>query len=407
MTEASPLHAPLGFRTFVVLTAALMGLNALAIDIMLPGLPALGLDYGLEDPNRAQTVITAYLVGFGAAQFVVGILADRFGRKPVLIAGLACYTLAAFACLVAPSFETLLVARVVQGMASAAPRVVSTALVRDCYSGRRMAQVISLSMMIFMAVPVLAPSIGQLILLVAPWPAVFAVLAVYALLMLWFCAARLPETLAPEKRRPIRLSFVAEAMASVFGNLQTVGYMLAAGIFFGAMFGFVNSAQQVLGEVYNLGPWFPAVFALVAGSISISSFLNAGLVERLGMRFLSHLAVAAYIVLAAIMWLFARDLALVPFLLLLTPMFLMIGLTFANFNALAMEPQGHVAGVAASMTGAVTVLMGAGIGFVIGQAFDGTVLPMARGFLISGMATLVMIALTERGRLFSRSAADA
>lgn len=403
MTHASPRHAPLGFKSFVVIVAALMGLNALAIDIMLPGLPAIGAAYGLYDPNRAQTVIVAYLAGFGGGQLAIGLLADRYGRKPVLLAGLIAYALAALACIVAPSFETLLLARLVQGVASSAPRVISTALVRDCYSSRQMAQVISLSMMIFMAVPVLAPAIGQLILLVAPWPAVFAVLALYAGVMAWICATRLPETLAVENRRPISLRATGQAFGSVLGSRLTMGYTLAAGAFMGALFGFVTSAQQVLGEVMGLGIWFPVVFAPVAGTIALSSFVNAGLVERWGMRLLSHIAVLTFIGLSAILLLVSAWITLVPFLILLSAMMLMVGLTFSNFNALAMEPQGHVAGTAASLIGTITVLMGTIIGFGIGQSFDDSIVPLSAGFLFCGLLTLTILLVTERGKLFGKT----
>ena len=404
MSEPSPRHAPLGFRGFVVIVALLMGLNALAIDIMLPALPDMGRAFTLDDPNRAQNVLVLYLAGFGAGQLLVGVLADRFGRKPVLLAGLVGYGLAALACVLAPDFATLLAARFVQGMASAAPRVVSVAIVRDCYSGRRMAQVMSLSMTVFMVVPVLAPAIGQAILLVAPWEAVFIVLALYAAAMFWACTTRLPETLAPEDRRPIRLARIVEALGSILRARQTVGYMLAAGVFLGALFGFVTSAQQVMGEVLGLGRLFPLAFALCALSIALSSLVNAALVERLGMRLLSHGAVLAATIIAALMLALGEGAGLWGYLALQSALMLMVGLTFSNFNALAMEPQGHVAGMASAVTGTVTVLMGAGIGHVIGQAFDGTTAPLGTGYLACGLGTLGILLVTERGRLFSRAA---
>lgn len=402
MTDVSPRHAPLGFNAFVAMVAALMGLNALAIDIMLPGLPAIGQAFGLDDPNRAQVVIVAYMAGFGGGQLFIGLLADRFGRKPVLLFGLVAYALAALACIIAPSFEMLLAARVVQGIASAAPRVISTAVVRDCYSGRQMAQVISLSMTIFMAVPVMAPSIGQGILLIAPWQAVFGVLALYAVVMAWICGTKMPETLAAEDRRPIRIPAIIEAFRSVLGSRMTMGYTLAAGAFMGALFGFVTCAQQVLGEVMGLGNMFPVVFAVIAGSIAFSSFLNAWLVERWGMRFLSHSAVLIFLTLAIILFLTATTITLIPFLILLSLMMLMVGLTFSNFNALAMEPQGHVAGTASSLIGAITVTMGTLIGSAIGQSFDDTIVPLSVGYVFCGLVTLAILLVTEKGRLLSR-----
>ncbi|QPH55475.1 multidrug effflux MFS transporter [Pontivivens ytuae] len=407
MTRASPHHAPLGFAGFVAIIAALMGLNAVAIDIMLPGLPEIAAAFTPDDVNRAQLVFSAYLAGFGLAQLAMGVLADRYGRKPVLIGGIAVYAAAGFACAFAPSLEVLLIARFVQGLGSAAPRVVATASVRDCYEGRDMAQVMSLSMVVFMAVPVIAPTLGQLILFVAPWPAVFVFLGLYALFMLWICATRLPETLRPEHRRPIRWASFAAALRSVFGARQTVGYMLAAGMFFGSLFGFINSAQQVLEEVLELGPWFVAVFALIAVAIAVSSLVNAQLVQRFGMRLLSHGAVCLCALFSAILLIGPEGLGVVGFLAVLSGVMLMIGLIFANFNALAMEPQGAVAGIAASVIGSVTALMGAGIGFTIGAAFDGTARPLALGFLVSAVVTIAILAVTERGRLFRSSPAAA
>lgn len=400
-SRPSPRHAPLGFGAFVALVAALMALNALAIDIMIPGLPDIQAAFGLDDPNRAQTVITAYLFGFGVGQLAMGVLSDRFGRRPVLLWGLAVYAAAAGFCIVAPSLEALLAARFVQGLGSAAPRVVAIAAVRDCYGGRRMARVMSLVMMVFMAVPVLAPSIGQLVLVFVDWHAVFVLLALYALVMIHICFRRLPETLRPEWRRPIRPDVIAQALGSIFGSRQTVGYTLSAGLFLAALFGFINSAQQVLGELLGLGRWFPLVFALVASAIAAASFVNSKLVGRLGMRVLSHASVMLYTALAGLMALLEGVglLGLYSFIPLLICSMLLVGLVFANFNSLAMEPQQHVAGVASSVVGSVTVLIGAGGGYLVGQAYDGTLGPLIYGFTGFGAATLALAAFAERGRL--------
>lgn len=385
-----------------------MGLNALAIDIMLPGLPQLGAWFELDDPNHAQVVITAYLIGFGVGQLFMGLLADRYGRKPVLLCGVALYMVCTVVCVFAPSFELLLLARLAQGLASAAPRVVATATVRDCYDGRQMARVMSLTLMVFMAVPVIAPLLGQVILFVAPWQAVFGFLTLYSATILVICAQRMPETLDPALRRPIKGAVIAVALRSILGSRQTVGYTLAAGVFFGALFGFINSAQQVLGEVYELGTLFPLVFATVAIAIALSSYVNSRLVERIGMRVLSHGAVVIFLILSSLMLVleWCEVLSLIVFLPLFVVMMLLVGMVFSNFNAMAMEPQGHVAGLASSFVGAMGVLIGAGIGYVIGQAFDGSVMPLAIGYVGSGLGTLVLILVTERGRLFQAPKLD-
>ena len=402
MTEPSPRHAPLGFGVFVALQAALIGMNAFAIDIMLPGLPQITATYGLSDANDAPAVISSYLIGFGLGHLFMGVISDRYGRKPVLIAGMIGYVITALFCVLAPTFGTLLIARAIQGIFSSAPGVVSRAIVRDCYDGRRMARVMSLTMTFFMIIPVVAPSLGQLILLVADWRTVFAFLFVYGMILLWFCVLRLPETLPLENRRAIRYDEIKSGLKSIFGSRQTVGYSIAGGAFFGSLFGFLNSAQQIFVDVLGFGDWFPAVFAATAMSMALSSFLNARLVERFGMRLLSHGATTGFLVLALIQlgisvaglmngWI------LVPMMM---AMMLLVGPLFANFSALAMEPQGHVAGIASSLNGATTILIGAGFGYLVGQSFDGTTTPLAIGFVTSGVFTMIVLLFTEKGRLY-------
>jgi MFS transporter, DHA1 family, multidrug resistance protein len=394
-------HSPLTFTGFVVILAALMAINALAVDIMLPGFARIA-DTMHTDTTTVQTTITFYMLGFGLSQLFLGFLADRFGRKPVLLGGLALYAVAAILSALATDLSTLLWARTLQGFGAGAPRVIVGAAARDCYDGRRLARVMSLVMTIFMAAPILAPALGQAVMLVAGWRAIFAVLFLYSILLLAYSWRYFPETLAPENRRLVRWPVIAEALASVFGNRQTVGYTLAAGAFFGSLFGFIASAQQVMVDVYGLGLWFPVAFAAMALTLSFASFGNSLLVERFGMRLLSHGAVAGFTVLSGLMY------ALSLYGLLYLPVFmaihsinmLLVGLVFANFNALAMEPQGRVAGVASAFISAVTVVVGATIGYFIGKAFDGTVIPLSEGFFYSGLATLALLLFTERGRLF-------
>jgi MFS transporter, DHA1 family, multidrug resistance protein len=251
---------------------------------------------------------------------------------------------------------------------------------------------------------VLAPSIGQAVILFAPWRAIFALLTFYGLLMLLWTALRLPETLPSNRRRPIAPGAVAAAFRDILATPQTLGYALAGGMMFGAMFGFLLSAQQVFTQIFALGPSFPLAFAAVALMMSLSSFLNARLVGRLGMRFISHGAVVAFTGLSAIMALMARLdlLSFAPFMALLAGVMFLVGLIFSNFNALAMEPQGHVAGTASSLIGSVTTLIAAASGTVVGQAYDGTLMPLSASYLLFGLASLAIIAVTERGRLFGR-----
>jgi DHA1 family bicyclomycin/chloramphenicol resistance-like MFS transporter len=392
----------MGFAEFVAMIAALMALNALAIDIMLPALHQIGAALTVVQENKRQLVLSSYLLGFGIGQLLIGSISDRYGRRPVLLWGLAIYVLAATLCSVAPSFDMLLAGRILQGVASAAPRVITISIVRDCYSGRRMASVMSLAMMIFMAVPVLAPSIGQAVLLVASWRVIFALLAIYGLVMAGWTALRLPETLPVASRRSGAPLEILRAFREVLTTRQTVGYALAGGMMFGAMFGFLVSAQQVFTDVFGLGPYFPLAFAAVALAMSLSSFLNSRLVVRFGMRRLSHGAVTVFIGLAATAALMARvgALTVVPFMIMLGGMMFLLGMIFSNFNALALEPQGRIAGTASSLVGSVSTLIATVIGYAIGQAYDGTLVPLTTGYIIFGAATLVIIAITEEGRLF-------
>ena len=399
----SSTHRPMLFPEFLLVIASIMALNPLAMDIMLPALPDIGTAFRITDANRLQTVLSAFLLGFGFGQFVIGPLSDRFGRRPVLLTGMALYCAASLLSIMAPSFETLLLARVVQGLGTAATRVIAVSIIRDCYAGRRMASVMSLVMMVFIAVPVVAPAIGQTIMLMAQWRGVFVVLTVYGFAALTWSALRLPETLPRSERRSLDVSVVLDAYRQTVTNRQTLGYALAAGAVIGTLFAFVFTAQQVFSEIFHLGHYFPLAFAAIAVGVAIAGFANSRLVGRLGMRVISHGALVGYVVIAGLM------LAAVKFDVLSLPVFMGLsalmmfafGLVFSNFTALAMEPQGHIAGTASSLYGSVTTLVGIGIGYVIGQDYDGTLLPFATGFFFCTLAALAVVLVVEKGRLFT------
>ncbi|MDH7640630.1 multidrug effflux MFS transporter [Sphingomonas oryzagri] len=395
-------HAGMSFREFVALIAAMMAVVGLAIDTMLPALPAIGSSLGVEDENRRQLIITTFLLGFGVAQLVYGPVSDRFGRKPMLIAGAAGYALTSFFAAVAPSFELLLVARLLQGIAVAAVRVVNVSVVRDCYGGRQMARVMSLAFMVFLAVPVLAPSIGQVLMWFLPWRGLFGALTVYAVLLLGWIAWRLPETLHPEYRRPIDPVSVSRAIARSLTARQAVGYMLAQTVLSGALYGFINSVEQIFADSFHAPKMMPAVFAGIAGMMAVASLVNSRVVERLGTRRVSHSAllcfVAAELVHLAIAATGHETIA--TFAVCQGIAMFGFGLSMSNFGAMAMEPLADVAGTAASVQGFVTVVAGSLIGYWIGQHFDGTTLPLTIGFALAGVSALGIILVTEGGRLF-------
>lgn len=409
MDTPSPQTIPaLSKNQFIALMAMLMAINAISIDIMLPGLQQIGASLGVTDENQRQLVISAYLIGMGCAQLFFGPLADRFGRKIPLLGGLALYAACAFAIALVPSFTGLLILRVIQGIGAAATRVITISIVRDIYGGRQMAEVMSLVMMVFMIVPVVAPSVGQGIMLVADWHWIFIVVALYAALVAALVMLRLRETLAPENRRPFTIVSIFAAFRIVLTNRIALCYTLATSVIFGSLFGFINSSQQILVGIYGLGVWFPLVFAGFAGMMALASFANSKLVNLYGMRRLSHGALVGFLVVGAIwfttavfgyapFWLFAVLYAFATF---------QFGLIASNFNAMAMEPLGHVAGTASSVLGFTQTIGGALIGGAIGQAFDGTTLPLATGFLTVGAISFVFVLLAERGRLFRAHVPD-
>jgi DHA1 family bicyclomycin/chloramphenicol resistance-like MFS transporter len=401
-TAASPRTMP-RFAEFVAMMALLMALTALSIDVMLPALPLIRDEYGLADPNRMQLVVTAYVVGFAAGQLFHGPLSDWLGRKPVLLVGLAVYALASVGCLLAGSFEGLLAARVVQGLANAAPRVIAVAVVRDVYGGRRMAEVMSFVMVVFIIVPVLAPSVGGAFLLVGSWHLIFAFLAATAIGALAWLGLRLPETRDASEIGAMSLGWVARAYATAASNRLTLGYTLATGAVFSALMGYINSAQQVFVEVYRLGAWFPMAFGGVALGVALASFVNGRIVQRVGMRPISHWALVGFVATSLVhlsIDVFVGTPPLAVFVLLLAISLFCFGLLMPNFNAMAMEPMGRIAGTASSFIGALTTGVAAFGGYWIGRAYDGTATPLLAGFAAGGVLSLVLVLVTERGRLF-------
>jgi MFS transporter, DHA1 family, multidrug resistance protein len=398
----SSSHRPMSFPEFVVVIASIMALNPLAMDMMLPALPDIASAFDIVAANRPQAVLSTFLIGFGVGQFAMGPLSDRFGRRPVLLGGMTLYAIASLLAIAAPSFETLLLARALQGLGTSATRVIATSIVRDCYAGRRMASVMSLAMMVFIAVPVIAPSFGQAVMLLTQWRGIFVVLMLYGVLALIWSALRMPETLPISERKSLAIRDVLGAYRQTVTNRQTLGYALAAGCVMGALFAFVFCSQQVFTGIYGLGRYFPIAFAGIAVGTAFGGFFNARFVGKVGMRVISHGALVGFALVAGIV-LVAAKLAMLPlplFIVLSALMMFAFGLMIANFTALAMEPQGHIAGTASSLYGSITTLLGIGIGTTIGQDYDGTLLPFAFGFFLCTLAALAIVLVVEKGRLF-------
>ncbi|WP_238191414.1 multidrug effflux MFS transporter [Methylobacterium frigidaeris] len=408
-TRAESGWAGPGFVEFVALMALMMGLTAVTIDSFLPAFPAIQHDFAVQDPNRLQLLVYVYMLGFGTAQLLYGPVSDGIGRRPALIVGIGIYLAGSVLAMLAPSFEVLLLARAIQGIGGAAGRVLAVAIVRDRYEGRDMARVMSFCMMVFLIVPILAPSMGGAVLVVGSWRLIFGVMLALALVTLAWFGTRLPETLHPAFRRPVSARAIGSGIAVTVRMRASFGYATALGLTTGCIMGYVGSAQAVFDTgLYHLGPLFPVAFALIAGAMGVATLINARLVRRLGMRRLAHagtlgLFLAACLQLALILafagkpplWLLIVTLAACQFLM---------SFAMPNFNALAMEPLAAIAGTASSFIGFYTTLLAAFCGLLVGQSFDGTVTPLALGYCaLSGLA-LAMVLWTERGRLFGSGA---
>ncbi len=398
-------NAPIGFTKFVALVASLMALTALGIDAMLPALPAIGGALGVAVQNDRQLVIVMFLFGFGIAQLFHGPLADRYGRRPVLGFALAAYVIANLVAALSSSFVLLLAARFIAGLAIAASRVVTVALVRDCYSGRAMARVMSLAFMVFMAAPVLAPSFGQLILFVGSWRLIFVMIAAISAAILGWFVWRMPETLREENRMPLSVARLWSGWRLALTDRASIGYTLAATALLGSLYGFINSVQQIVAALTGDDRLLVPVFIAVASMMALANLLNSRIVMRIGTRRISHSALVGFITVSAVH--LAISLAgaetIYSFAVLQALAMACFGLATANFSSMAMENMGGIAGTASSVQGFITVTTGAAIGAGIGQAFNGTTVPLYVGFLMSGLVALVIVAVVERGRLFRPS----
>lgn len=385
---------------FVVLVALMISLVALSIDVMLPALPAIAAELGAQRDNDRQLIISSLFLGLAAAQMIYGPLSDSLGRKVTIYAGVWLFIVGCCISIFAPTFHLMLVGRFLQGAGAAAPRVVSVAMVRDLYQGRAMARVMSLTMTVFILVPVFAPLLGQLVLAVAPWRAIFVLLLALAVLVLVWFWRRQPETLPRERRAPFSFVRIGRAIVETCTNRVAFGYTLAAGFMFGAFVGYLNSSQQIFQDLYGQGALFPVYFGALALSIGVSSAVNARLVMRLGMRYLCNLAlrvlVAASLVFAVVTTISNGVPPLVVAMAYLLLCFFCVGVLFGNFNALAMEPLGHIAGVASAVIGSLTTFISLALGTLIGVWFDGTLFPLAFGFAALGLASIATVYWTQR-----------
>lgn len=393
--------------------AMLMSLVALSVDAILPAMQAIGRDLSAGSPNAPQYMISALLLGLSVGQLFSGPLSDSFGRRPIIQAGLCLFFAGSLLSMIATNYETMLVGRFLQGVGAAGPRVVTIALVRDQFEGRAMARVMSFVMTVFILVPALAPALGQLIMLVAPWRMIFGAFLLLALIAIVWLTLRQPETHPPERHLPLRLSRIAAAFGECLSHPISVGYMVAAGFVFGSFVGFLTSVQQIFSDIFQAGDWFAAYFAVLALSIGAASMTNARMVMRLGMLRLSVTALIGLLTIAVLglmISLWSGGAPSLPIAMaILIPIFFCFGVLFGNFNAQAMQPMGHIAGSASAVIAATTSLIAVSFGTYVGQRFDGTLVPLFTGFVIASLvAGLVLLAAeTVNARRHPLSGTDA
>lgn len=387
-----------GPKEFIALMALLMSIVAISIDAMVPALATIGTDLNATSANQAQYIIIFIFCGMALGQLVCGPLSDAIGRKRIISATILLYLIGSLVCLFSESMSVMLFGRFLQGLGVSGPYVAAISVVRDKFHGRQMARIMSLVMMIFIMVPALAPGIGQGILYLASWRAIFAFYIVYSLTIILWVGFRLEETLPPEKRIPFSTKNILRGVHKVFSNHQALCYMVCMGFVFGGLMGYLSSCQQIFQELYHTGDYFALYFGGLALTFGASSLVNSKLVEKVGMRPLCRRAILINIGVSAVF--LAINLFMLPplwmFLLYAAIIFFNFGMLFGNLNALAMEPMGHIAGLASAIIGAFSSVLSLVAGTLIGQFYNGTLIPIVGGFLILGLCSLTAFYHADR-----------
>lgn len=403
-TSATRTGRDVPFTEFVLMCAALMAMNALSIDPMLPAFPQIAQDLAIPHANDRQLIISIYFMGLGVGSLLFGVLSDRFGRKRVLGISLILFVMATIACASAASFAWLLAARALAGFFAGASRVIVVGIVRDRFRGDAMARVMSLIFTVFMIVPVLAPSFGQAILLIAPWRWIFWILAILASGVIVWMMLRMPETLDPENRLPISARAIGRMACQIVTTRNTIGYMVASGVMMACLVAFIVSVQQIIYDIFDSASIFGIAFGVMAGCMGLGGLINSRLVSRLGARRLSQGALIGLVLISivhlAVIWAGAESLA--TFMVLQSLTMLATAFTSANFSSISMEPFARGAGIASSFQAFLTTLISSVLGSMVGAAFNGTTLPLVYGQLCFGGGALLVVFWAERGRLFTR-----
>ena len=403
---AAPAPAPfaLGRTEFVAMMAMLMALQALACDAMLPAIGTMARELGEPDPNRRQLVIGLFLLASGLGSLIPGTIADRVGRRPVVLTCLALYIALSLACALVTSFNALLFVRILLGLACSGLAVMPGAILRDRYSGDTMARMSSTISSVFMIVPILAPSVGQAVLVFGGWRWIFAILGVFGSVVGVWTLLRLPETLHAHHRQAVTPLQLLVNMRDAATHRGAMGYVIGSALVFGAMLGYINSSQQLVAEHFGAGTWFPLLFGGTAVMMSMASFTNSRIVERFGARRVSHTALIAFIFTSALQLLLASrpHETIWQFMPVLSVNLCLIGFIGANFGSISLQPFARIAGAASSVQAFTRMVLGSLLGIYVGQSFDGSARPLATALLSCGLLALGLVLFSEHGKLFRR-----
>ena len=399
INEEAALSGQAGFGEFVALMAFTMSLVALSIDAMLPAFPDMTRDLQVSGANNIQLVLSLLFIGLAFGQLFWGPLSDSIGRKPAMYMGFALFIVGSLLSMVAANFFLMLAGRFLQGIGAAGPRTVAVALIRDRFHGSEMAKVMSFIMTVFILVPIFAPALGQLILLFTGWRAIYGSFVLLAMMILVWLGLRQAETLPRERRRPFTLLNIRAAYSEVLRSRVAMVYTLVAACVSGAFLSYLNTSQQIFQVQYQLGTQFPLYFAFLAIAVGVASLLNSQMVMRFGMHTLANHALLLMTIVSwlflLVVWLAGGHPALWLFMLLCLALFFCVGVLFGNLNSIAMEPLGHVAGTGAAVIGSFSTLLAVILSLIIGQAYDGSLFPMAIGFAVMASVSLVLTRLVE------------
>jgi DHA1 family bicyclomycin/chloramphenicol resistance-like MFS transporter len=384
---------------FVILMAALMSIVALSIDALLPALPDIGNALNVENPNDNQLLITMIFLGLGFGQLLFGPLSDSFGRKPVVYAGFFIFILASIICVATNNFELMIFGRIMQGIGLSSQRTIAIAMVRDSYSGDYMAKILSIVVMVFILVPVIAPTLGQFLINFYTWESIFYVNLLFGGIVIFWFWKRQPETLKAENRIKFTGHLFIDGLKEFLKHKHAVAFTFVSGFMTGSFMVYLSTSQQIFEQQYNLKALFPYIFASLAISVGLATFLNSRLVVRFGMWKIAYTGTVSYVIVSAL-YIAIYHSGVNPSIEILLGFFALqffsIGLLFGNLRALAMEPLGHIAGIGAAINGFVSTVMAVPIANYIGNFVDDSVLPLFIGFLVFGLLSLTTFLLLKK-----------